>query len=47
MHPFEVEAFAKHCLLEGLDEISYTLSLLPAIEAYEAQRERRSVEEDS
>ena len=37
--PFEVDAFAKHCLLEGLDEISYTLSLLPAIEAYENARQ--------
>jgi hypothetical protein len=24
-------------MLEGIDEISYTLSLLPAIEAYEAR----------
>ena len=36
-HAFEVDACAKHCLLEGLDEISYTLTLLPAIEAYEAR----------
>ncbi len=36
-HAFEVDAFAKHCLLEGLDEISYTLTLLPEIEAYEAR----------
>ena len=40
VHPFEVDAFAKHCLLEGLDEISYTLSLLPSIEAYEARHPR-------
>ena len=45
VHSFEVEAFAKHCLLEGLDEISYTLSLLPAIEAYEAQHKRLGLEE--
>jgi 3-isopropylmalate/(R)-2-methylmalate dehydratase small subunit len=38
-HAFEIDAFAKHCLVEGLDEISYTLSLLPAIEAYEARVE--------
>jgi len=37
-YPFEIDAFAKHCLVEGLDEISYTLTLLPAIEAFEAQR---------
>jgi 3-isopropylmalate/(R)-2-methylmalate dehydratase small subunit len=36
-HAFEIDAFAKHCLVEGLDEISYTLTLLPAIEAYEAR----------
>jgi len=36
-HAFEFDAFAKHCLIEGLDEISYTLTLLPAIEAYEAR----------
>ena len=41
VYPFEVDAFSKHCLLEGLDEISHTLSLLPAIEAYEAQLPRR------
>ena len=45
VHAFEVDALAKHCLLEGLDEISYTLSLLPEIEAYETQLERRNVEE--
>jgi 3-isopropylmalate/(R)-2-methylmalate dehydratase small subunit len=37
MYPFEIDAFAKHCLVEGLDEISYTLTLLPAIEAYESR----------
>ena len=36
-HAFEIDAFAKHCLIEGLDEISYTLTLLPEIEAYEAR----------
>lgn len=36
-HAFDIDAFAKHCLVEGLDEISYTLTLLPAIEAYEAR----------
>ena len=37
VHRFDVDAFAKHCLLEGIDEISYTLTLLPEIERYEAQ----------
>jgi len=36
-HAFDIDAFAKHCLVEGLDEISYTLTLLPAIEAFEAR----------
>jgi len=45
-HRFDVDAFAKHCLLEGLDEISYTLSLLPAIEAFEARLDQsRSAKE--
>jgi 3-isopropylmalate/(R)-2-methylmalate dehydratase small subunit len=37
VHRFDVDPYAKHCLLEGIDEISYTLSLLPEIEAYEAR----------
>jgi 3-isopropylmalate/(R)-2-methylmalate dehydratase small subunit len=36
-HPFSVDAFAKQCLLDGQDEIGYTLSLLPEIEAFEAR----------
>ena len=36
-HAFAIDAFAKHCLIEGLDEISYTLTLLPEIDAYEAR----------
>jgi 3-isopropylmalate/(R)-2-methylmalate dehydratase small subunit len=42
-HAFEIDAFAKHCLIEGLDEISYTLTLLPAIEAYEARAYKDAV----
>lgn len=37
VHRFAVDPFSRHCLLEGIDEISYTLSLLPEIEAYEAR----------
>lgn len=33
--PFHVDAFARECLLQGLDEIDYTLGLLPVIERYE------------
>jgi len=36
-HGFEIDAFAKHCLVEGLDEIGFTLTHLSAIEAYEAR----------
>ncbi|AGA91375.1 3-isopropylmalate dehydratase, small subunit [Thioflavicoccus mobilis 8321] len=36
--PFEVDAFRKHCLLEGLDDISLTLQQVEAIRAYEARR---------
>jgi 3-isopropylmalate/(R)-2-methylmalate dehydratase small subunit len=32
---FEVDPFAKHCLVEGLDELAFTLSQMPQIEAFE------------
>ena len=32
---FPLEAFARHCLLEGLDELGFLLARLPDIEAYE------------
>jgi 3-isopropylmalate/(R)-2-methylmalate dehydratase small subunit len=35
---FAVDAFAKHCLLEGVDELGYILQQEPAIAAYEASR---------
>ncbi|MGI3210703.1 3-isopropylmalate dehydratase small subunit [Roseovarius tibetensis] len=35
--PFEVDAFKKHCLLEGLDDIGLTLSKGDAIDAFEAR----------
>ncbi|HVE49627.1 MAG TPA: 3-isopropylmalate dehydratase small subunit [Casimicrobiaceae bacterium] len=35
-HRFDVDPFVKHCLLEGLDEISYTLTLLDRIEKFES-----------
>ncbi|SNS17853.1 3-isopropylmalate dehydratase small subunit [Tropicimonas sediminicola] len=34
---FEVDAFKKHCLLNGLDDISLTLEKSASIEAFEAQ----------
>lgn len=32
---FDVQPFARHCLLEGIDEIEYTLAQLGQIEAFE------------
>lgn len=36
-HRFDVDPFVKHCLIEGLDEIAYTLTLLDRITAFEAR----------
>lgn len=33
---FRIDAFRKHCLLEGLDEIDFTLNYMREIEQYEA-----------
>ncbi|KEO61022.1 3-isopropylmalate dehydratase small subunit [Thioclava indica] len=35
--PFDVDAFKKHCLLEGLDDIGLTLAKASAIDSFEAQ----------
>ena len=35
---FEVDAFRKHCLLNGLDDIGLTLEKVTAIDAYEARQ---------
>lgn len=37
-YPFEVDAFRKHCLLHGLDDIGLTLQDAKHIKAYEAKR---------
>jgi len=34
---FEVDPFAKHCLLNGLDDIDWTLEFAEQISAYEQQ----------
>lgn len=34
-HAFSVDAYQKHCLLEGLDELGYTLTQMNRIEAFE------------
>lgn len=33
-HRFEVDPFARHCLLNGVDELAYTQELSPQIEAF-------------
>jgi 3-isopropylmalate/(R)-2-methylmalate dehydratase small subunit len=35
---FPIDEFARHCMLEGVDELGYILQQEPAIAAYEAQR---------
>jgi len=41
-YPFEVDAFRKHCLLNGLDDIGLTLQHASEITAYETQRKQAS-----
>ncbi|HVF64844.1 MAG TPA: 3-isopropylmalate dehydratase small subunit [Casimicrobiaceae bacterium] len=36
-HRFDVDPFVKQCLIEGLDEIAYTLTLLERITTFEAR----------
>ncbi len=36
--PFDIEPFLKHCLLEGLDEISLTLQKTAAIDSFEERQ---------
>lgn len=38
-HSFAIDAFWKKCLVQGLDQVGYTLSHLQAIEAFEKQHE--------
>lgn len=37
--PFTIDAFWKKCLVEGVDQVGYTLSHLQAIKTFEAQHE--------
>jgi 3-isopropylmalate/(R)-2-methylmalate dehydratase small subunit len=39
---FEIEPFARHCLMEGVDELGYLLGQADAIGAYESARPRYS-----
>jgi 3-isopropylmalate/(R)-2-methylmalate dehydratase small subunit len=40
--PFAIDPFPRHCLLEGLDEIDYTLTQRAAIDAFEQARAREA-----
>jgi 3-isopropylmalate/(R)-2-methylmalate dehydratase small subunit len=41
VEPFFIDPFARHCLLEGLDEIDYTLTQHARIEDYERRQALR------
>jgi 3-isopropylmalate/(R)-2-methylmalate dehydratase small subunit len=34
--PFAIDAFSKHCLLQGVDQLGFLLERLPAIERFES-----------
>jgi 3-isopropylmalate/(R)-2-methylmalate dehydratase small subunit len=38
---FDIDPFARHCIIEGLDELGYLLAQLPMIERHEATRSPR------
>lgn len=40
VHPFEIDAFTRHCLLEGVDELAFTLSHAEDIAAFERRMDR-------
>lgn len=42
-HGFDIDPFAKECLLKGLDEIGYTLSLTEEISAFENRYGRENL----
>ena len=41
-HGFSIDPFPKHCLLNGLDELGYTLSLAEQVTDFERRYERES-----
>ncbi|MHB1566607.1 MAG: 3-isopropylmalate dehydratase small subunit [Acidiferrobacter sp.] len=42
VHPFGVDAFRKECLLNGLDDIGWTLQYAADIRRYEARRQKEA-----
>ncbi len=43
VHPFEIDPFARKCLLEGIDELSFTLSHHEDIAAFERRFGRENI----
>ncbi len=41
VHAFAIDPFSRHCLLQGIDELDYTLGQVAHIEAFERRMERR------
>jgi 3-isopropylmalate/(R)-2-methylmalate dehydratase small subunit len=39
-HPFAIDPFAKHCLINGIDELDYTLSQMQRIVEFERLNDR-------
>ena len=37
-HAFDIDPFSKHCLLEGIDELDYTLAQIDRIDAFARRR---------
>ncbi|HUN47054.1 MAG TPA: 3-isopropylmalate dehydratase small subunit [Stellaceae bacterium] len=42
-HRFEIDPFAKHCLLNGVDELAFTLSQVDEIAAFENRYGRENI----
>lgn len=38
LQPFDIDPFARRCLLEGVDQLGYLLERLPEIESYEERQ---------
>jgi len=37
--PFEIDAFAKRCLLQGVDQLGYLMSFEEQVKAYEGEHD--------
>ncbi len=43
VHPFDIDGFTRHCLLEGVDELAFTLSHAEDIAAFERRMDRGNI----